>query len=70
MTAAVTAFRATFMTTLVAAMVTVIFAVVVGMGPGVALLRAVRVPMAESAASVSVFHRPDIVSIYRKSRYV
>jgi hypothetical protein len=38
--------------------------------PAVALLRAVGVVMAESAASVSMFHRSDIVSIYRKSRYI
>jgi hypothetical protein len=60
----------TFVAAFMPAMVTVIFAMVVGMGPGVALMRAVRVPMAELAASVSVFHKPDIVSIYRMSRYI
>jgi hypothetical protein len=60
----------TLMAAFVPAMVAVIFAVVVGMGPGVALMRAVRVPMAESAASVSVFHKSNIVSIYRMSRYI
>jgi hypothetical protein len=53
----------------VAAMGTAIF-VVIMMGPGLALLRAVWAPMAVSAASVSVFHKPDIVSIYRESRYI
>jgi hypothetical protein len=53
----------------VAAMGTAIF-VVMMMGPGLALLRAVWAPMAVSAASVSVFHKPDIFSIYRESRYI
>jgi hypothetical protein len=38
--------------------------------PGLALMRAVGVVMAVSAASVSVFHVAVIVSIYRKSRYI
>jgi hypothetical protein len=38
--------------------------------PAVALMRVVRAVMAVSAASVSVSHQPDIVSIYRKSKYI